>query len=720
MARRLARDRRRAFLAATAAVGATALFAPGAQAADFTVTTDSDSAMGSLRDAITSANAAPNSSPTTPDTISFDTSAFADDTITLTAGQIPITESVTITGPGQSAVKVSGNDASRIFDVTGLNTSTTVVSVSALTLMHGHAVGSAAAGAGGAIRTDQYSDLTLTDAAVSSNAADTSGGGIQAVGPLTVTNSTLSGNTATDGAGGAINYAADNANLKIAGSAFSGNHAHSNGGAVNAGGGSVVTGTTFTSNEAQGGVGGAISSFGALTLTGSSLTGNTASLSGGGVYAGTDYGGLVAEGSTISGNTATSALGGGGGVAVNEGSGKYAARNRLSHTVVSGNHATGGDGGGVLVGGLGADDRMNVVQSTISGNDAGSSGGGISFRGNSPASLKGELALTDATVSGNTAATGGGVGVGTPHENPVLGPHGTIAFDNSTIAANSATSAGGGIFFAQYDSTDAAPVKKSATVAATSTIVGDNLLNGSGQDADRIDSSTSGGLDLAFSLVENPSGDSIAAQSADRPSITGSDPLLGPLTDNGGQTLTQLPSLASPAIDQGFAPARPGIDQRGLNRTVDGTGIDNAPRGDGSDIGSVEVQNPPAKPPVPPLDKRPVATITANHLTAKKAKKRVVRGRASDDHGVGGVQVAIVRKKGGRCASVKASGRFGKAGSCTKLPKFLTAAGAARWGFRLKRKLAPGNYVVYARAIDDQGQKQTSFGAASIDPFRVG
>src|SRR3954471_12044935 len=102
MARRIAADRRRTLLATGAAVGAAALFAPAAQAANFTVTTDADSGAGSLRAAVISANTTPNADATHPDTIDFDKATWADDTITLTGGQIAITESLTINGPGRS------------------------------------------------------------------------------------------------------------------------------------------------------------------------------------------------------------------------------------------------------------------------------------------------------------------------------------------------------------------------------------------------------------------------------------------------------------------------------------------------------------------------------------------------------------------------------------------------------------------------------------------
>ena len=50
--------------------------------------------------------------------------------------------------------------------------------------------------------------------------------------------------------------------------------------------------------------------------------------------------------------------------------------------------------------------------------------------------------------------------------------------------------------------------------------------------------------------------------------ITGQDPLLGPLQNNGGSTLTQAPLRGSPAIDHGDDLNCPLIDQRGFRRPI--------------------------------------------------------------------------------------------------------------------------------------------------------
>ena len=65
------------------------------------------------------------------------------------------------------------------------------------------------------------------------------------------------------------------------------------------------------------------------------------------------------------------------------------------------------------------------------------------------------------------------------------------------------------------------------------------------------------------------------------------DPLLGPLEDNGGPTETHALLLGSPAIDQGNS-GGVYIDQRRFHRPFDVPGIPNAVGGDGSDIGAFE------------------------------------------------------------------------------------------------------------------------------------
>src|SRR5262249_62405763 len=78
----------------------------------FTVLNLADSGAGSLRQAILDANA-----NTGADTINF--APGLKGTVTLTSGQLSITDALTINGLGAKKLAVSGNTASRVFDIGG-------------------------------------------------------------------------------------------------------------------------------------------------------------------------------------------------------------------------------------------------------------------------------------------------------------------------------------------------------------------------------------------------------------------------------------------------------------------------------------------------------------------------------------------------------------------------------------------------------------------------
>ena len=97
-----------------------------------------------------------------------------------------------------------------------------------------------------------------------------------------------------------------------------------------------------------------------------------------------------------------------------------------------------------------------------------------------------------------------------------------------------------------------------------------------------------------FNLIGNNSGATITpAQFSDQIGTAGSpiDPLLGPLQNNGGPTLTRALLSGSPAMDKGHSSGL-ATDQRGFPRTFDDPMIPNATDGDGTDIGAFELFAP--------------------------------------------------------------------------------------------------------------------------------
>jgi hypothetical protein len=132
----------------------------------------------------------------------------------------------------------------------------------------------------------------------------------------------------------------------------------------------------------------------------------------------------------------------------------------------------------------------------------------------------------------------------------------------------------------------------------------------------------------------------------------------------------------------------------------------------------------PATPPgVPegtqPSDLPPQAVIKQNALSATAPRKRRATGIAKDDHQVVRVEVAVVRKRRNRCRELGSSQHFSGWHRCRRPRSFLTAEGTTSWSLKLLPRLTKGYYVVYARAIDNSGQQQVSFGTKSRRAFRV-
>ena len=249
-----------------------------AHAATITVTNTADSGAGTLRAAL--ANAADG------DTID---ATGVSGTITLSTGQLVVTNSVTIVGPGPGNLAVDGNSVSRVFHIQNAGT----VAISSLTVSNGS----------GGIFND-HSTLTVSNCTLIGNVAD-SGGGIFNDGSfgsatLTVIASTLILNSA--GFGGSLynnGQPLGNATMTVQNSTISSNGASFGGGIY---------------NDAD--PGGADSSIATLKISASTLIGNVADSGGGGIVNDGVTGNAILQiaNSTFSGNSCFSESPGGGNI----------------------------------------------------------------------------------------------------------------------------------------------------------------------------------------------------------------------------------------------------------------------------------------------------------------------------------------------------------------------------------------------------------------------
>ena len=280
------------------------------------VTSTADSGAGSLRDAITTAQATSDD-----DTITFDPSVFTPGslhTITL-ASQLPsISKPLTIIGPGQNTLAISGDDTTRILYVDQGTNATPGVSVriSDLTLTRGRS------GANGGAMYLQRAQVTLTRVTVSMSQATMGGGAYVHSTGLTVIDSIFQDDTATN-VGGAIrsDYAElgePNAFVDVRNSVIQRNTAANGGGGIYGARRVLISNSLITQNAttSPSGTGGGIwlgYSF-QHQITGTTITGNSASSGGGLVAGGAGWykGQLTMNDDTVTSNTATSGDGSGG------------------------------------------------------------------------------------------------------------------------------------------------------------------------------------------------------------------------------------------------------------------------------------------------------------------------------------------------------------------------------------------------------------------------
>jgi predicted outer membrane repeat protein len=303
----------------------------------------------------------------------------------------------------------------------------------------------------------------------------------------------------------------------------------------------------------------------------------------------------------------------------------------VSDTVWVGN--TAGEGGAIYS----LNGTLDVQRSTFIGNSApGTDGGGaISSYGTA-------LTITDSVVSGNDANVAGGIRASQS------GTFGSMQMDDSTVSGNTSDDCCGGLLSEETATTQIRNSTISGNIVSPgpsggmyvqgpltvtgSTIVGNVANTGGGiygsltDDPTVLDSIVAGNLapygpdvandvNAAFSLFGSTSGNSINS-TVPGSNLTGVNPQLGPLAQNGGPTPTMKPAATSPVIDRGSAFGL-GSDQRGLARTFDAPTIPQGGGSDGTDIGSVELQASD----VPPAPAGPGSTTPKRKCKKKKHKR---------------------------------------------------------------------------------------------------
>jgi fibronectin-binding autotransporter adhesin len=401
--------------------------------------------------------------------------------------------------------------------------------------------------------------IFLTGTTVVANAADL-GGGLVNLGELVAFNATIANNEAVSGEGGGIRNYAGSAYLYHG--QVAGNRAASDGGGIwnrgvlrmtdamirnnvadaegdsyGRGGGlyseaitstAALTGTSIISNSAQDG-GGVYMMGGRVTIAPGLVQDNTAHGYGGGLY--NETGTLTMIETTVATNTARFE---GGGIV----NGERAAL-IITDTAILDNEAQGPIGGG----GIFSFGSIQAADSTIARNWASDTDGGGVWNGTT-------LTFTNVTVSSNTAnGRGGGIYSNFGAEMALV--HVTVGLNEAVLGT------GDGLY-----------MKESTTSTLTNSIV----ANKGDEDC--------AGLGTATSLGYNLAGDGTCGLTATG-DITNTDPLLGPLQDNGGYAETQALLTGSPAIDAiPLAHCSVKADQRGVSR----------PQGEACDIGAYEVR----------------------------------------------------------------------------------------------------------------------------------
>ncbi|MFN2234535.1 MAG: choice-of-anchor Q domain-containing protein [Anaerolineales bacterium] len=316
------------------------------------------------------------------------------------------------------------------------------------------------------------------------------------------------------------------------------------GGIFNNGGEMVLTTIDITNNT--GGYGLSNQNQAHLTYNGGLIEGNQ----GGGIY---NYTSTVTLANLFINN--------------NSGSGVTNTGATISHLTIDdstiSNNSTAQNGGGILNSGVGA--IASITTTSIRSNSASVAGGG--------AFNNGIMSISNSTLSQNQARTGGGI----DHYG------GNLSLINDTLSGNSVLDNGGGLYnraaavltnltinanTANGAGTGGNIFNDTASLSVKNTIVADSDIDGNCFNSDGFINSLGNNLESADTCGFNAAGDFVNTQ-----------PMLGPLQNNGGQTDTEALLAGSPAINAGTNTDCPSTDQRGVNR----------PQGITCDIGAYEL-----------------------------------------------------------------------------------------------------------------------------------
>ena len=307
----------------------------------------------------------------------------------------------------------------------------------------------------------------------------------------------------------------------------------------------------------------------------------------------------------------------------------------IDRCTVSGNH--GSAGGGVYNDGSGTSATLTITNSTFSSNwvaapySVGSGGAIYNDGGYGTATVS----VTNSTFSGNLAGIPGAYGWGGAIFNDGYSGSATVRLNNSTFSGNDCFE-GGAIY------------NRSAQV-----IIRHAIFNAATWSAN-ISSAYGSVSSLGYNVSSDDAGGFLRA-TGDQ---INTNPMLGPLQNNGGPTFTHELLAGSPAIDAGdpsFTPP-PNYDQRGsgFQRVFNGR----------VDIGAFEVQ-----PPAPSYAAQVQAPINPDGTSTFSVRRGVVPVKFNLTHGgvatcdLPPATIAVTRTAGGVIGEINESIYSGNADS---------------------------------------------------------